>query len=97
MSAVFSKCSYVCVSLIPVHFESTTTEPERPGFHRVSFLRGITIPSDCFSIKYNFIFIPYLLYKKTTRCTFTCVTLFETAEHSKHPGPVQTHKLLAKK
>lgn len=41
-------------------------------------------------------FIPYLLYKKTTQCTFTCVTLFDSslfqmAEHSKLPGPGQIH------
>lgn len=57
---------------------------------------GIRILSHCFNIKYNFMFIPYLLYKKTPRCTFACVTLFNrsllpTAEHSNIPGPVQIH------
>lgn len=41
-------------------------------------------------------FIPYLLYKKTTQCTFTRVALFDSslvqmAEHSKLSGPVQIH------
>lgn len=44
-------------------------------------------------------FIPYLLYKKTTQCTFACVTLFDsclfqTAVHSKLPGPVQIHNTI---
>lgn len=54
-------------------------------------------PLRFFQYKYNVMFVPYLLYKKTTQCTFACVTLldcilFRMAELSKLPGPVQTHK-----
>lgn len=76
--------------------KSVTTVHKYLGFRCVCLNWGIRILSHCFNIKYNFMFIPYLLYKKTPRCTFACVTLFNsnllpTAEHSNIPGPLQIH------
>lgn len=90
------KVLLVFVSGILVHCKSVTTVHKYLGFKGVCFYRGIRTLSDCFNIKYNVMFIPYLLYKKTTRYTFAFVTLldsslFQMAEPSKLPGPVQIH------
>lgn len=37
---------------------------------------GVTGPSDWLNLNCNVMFMPYLLYKKTTRCTFACVAFF---------------------